>query len=243
MAVFERNFNLSQRMTQELGKAIVCGVYPKDESLPTEAELCEQFGVSRTAVREAVKMLSAKGLISSRPRQGIRILPEQEWNIFDSDLLRWSLEGNPSMHVLREFQQMRIAIEPEAASLAARFADDASIQRIADALEGMREAKEPEEALAADIAFHESILFASRNRFYIRLRDFIRTALNVSIRYTNVIKGDHDAVIEDHAKVYNAIKNRNAERAKAAMLLLIDEALTFIEEELAAAGEPVEYPV
>lgn len=240
MAVFERNFNLSQRMTQELGKAIVCGVYPKDESLPTEAELCEQFGVSRTAVREAVKMLSAKGLISSRPRQGIRILPEQEWNIFDSDLLRWSLEGNPSLHVLREFQQVRIAIEPEAASLAARFADEARIQAIADALEGMRNADSPEDGLAADIAFHVSILFATRNRFYIRLRDFIQTALNVSIRHTNVIKGDQEAIIEDHAKVYNAIRNRNPERAKAAMLLLIDEALTFIEGELAEAGEPVE---
>lgn len=243
MAVFERNFNLSQRMTQELGKAIVCGVYPKDESLPTEAELCEQFGVSRTAVREAVKMLSAKGLISSRPRQGIRILPEQEWNIFDSDLLRWSLEGNPSLRVLREFLQMRIAIEPEAASLAARYADDAAIDAIGEALEGMRDAKnKPEEGLQADINFHVSILYASKNRFYIRLRDFIQTALNVSIRHTNVIKGDQDAVIDDHAKVYNAIRNRNPERAKAAMLLLIDEALTFIEEELAEAGESIPEP-
>ncbi len=243
MAVFERNFNLSQRMTQELGKAIVCGVYPKDESLPTEAELCEQFGVSRTAVREAVKMLSAKGLISSRPRQGIRILPEQEWNIFDSDLLRWSLEGNPSLRVLREFLQMRIAIEPEAASLAARYADDTAIDAIGEALEGMRDAKnKPEEGLQADINFHVSILYASKNRFYIRLRDFIQTALNVSIRHTNVIKGDQDAVIDDHAKVYNAIRNRNPERAKAAMLLLIDEALTFIEEELAEAGESIPEP-
>ncbi len=212
----------------------------KDESLPTEAELCEQFGVSRTAVREAVKMLSAKGLISSRPRQGIRILPEQEWNIFDSDLLKWSLEGNPSLRVLREFQQMRIAIEPEAASLAARFGDEESIQAIGSAVEGMREAiNRPEEGLQADINFHVSILFASKNRFYIRLRDFTQTALNVSIRHTNVIKGDQEAVVEDHAKVYHAIKNRNPERAKAAMLLLIDEALTFIEEELASTGEPI----
>ena len=244
MAVFDRNHNLSQRMTQELGKAIVCGVYPKGESLPTEAELCEQFGVSRTAVREAVKMLSAKGLISSRPRQGIRILPEVEWNIFDPDLLSWSLEGNPSLRVLREFLQLRIAVEPEAASLAARFADDKSIAAIAEALERMRETKDkPEEALAADIAFHTSILFASRNRFYIRLRDFVETALNVSIRYTNPIKGDHNAVVEDHGKVYIAIKNRNPERARAAMLLLADEALTFIEEELAASGQPLDAPL
>jgi DNA-binding FadR family transcriptional regulator len=236
MAVLERNSNLSQRMTQELGKAIVCGVYPRNESLPTEADLCEQFGVSRTAVREAVKMLSAKGLISSRPRQGIRILPEEEWNIFDSDLLRWSLEGNPSLRVLREFLQMRLAIEPEAASLAARYADPERIDAIEASLERMKNAENnPEEALAGDIAFHVSILYASKNRFFIRMRDFVQTALNVSIRHTNVLKANHEGVVEDHAKVFQAIKNRNPERAKNAMLLLIDEALTFIESELAEA--------
>src|SRR5690625_6694951 len=78
MAIFDKGNNLSQRMTQALGRAIVCGEYDRNESLPTEAELCTQFGVSRSAVREAVKMLSAKGLISSRPRQGIRILRSEE---------------------------------------------------------------------------------------------------------------------------------------------------------------------
>lgn len=233
MPVLERNSNLSQRMTQELGREIVCGNFKSGDSLPTEAELCEQFGVSRTAVREAVKMLSAKGLISSRPRQGIRILPEEEWNIFDSDLLRWSLESTPSLRVLREFLQMRLAIEPEAASLAARYADQGRIDAIGAALDKMRLAEtKPEEGLQADIAFHVSILYASKNRFFIRMRDFIETALNESIRHTNVAKADHDAIIEDHAKVYMAIKNRNPERAKAAMLLLIDEALTFIEQEI-----------
>ncbi|HEY7885182.1 MAG TPA: FadR/GntR family transcriptional regulator [Cellvibrionaceae bacterium] len=234
MAVLERNFNLSQRMTQELGRSIVCGEFDANESLPTEADLCERFGVSRTAVREAVKMLSAKGLISSRPRQGIRIMPEEDWNIFDSDLLRWSLEGNPSLKVLKEFLQMRIAIEPEAAALAARFARPQRVRAIGDALERMRIAGEDniDMALQADIDFHISILYASENRFYIRMRDFTRTALNVSIRHTNVIKGNHDGIIEDHAKVFHAIEAGNAERAKNAMFLLIDEALTFIEQKL-----------
>jgi len=235
MTILDRNFNLSQRMTQELGRQIVCGDFDKSESLPTEAELCEKFGVSRSAVREAVKMLSAKGLISSKPRQGIRILPEEQWNIFDTDLLRWSLESNPSMKVLKEFLQVRIAIEPEAASLAARFATPEKIDAIEAALEQMRAAEDDLEAeLEADIAFHVSVLYASNNRFYIRLRDFIRTALRVSIRYTSPIKANHEAVVEDHAKVFNAIKNRNPERAKHSMLLLIDEALNFIEEELVA---------
>jgi len=233
MSLLDRNSNLSQRMTQALGRQIVCGVYDRSESLPTEAELCEQFGVSRSAVREAVKMLSAKGLITSKPRQGIRIQPEEQWNIFDTDLLSWSLESNPSMKVLKEFLQMRIAIEPEAASLAARFATPEKIDAIEAALERMRAAGDNMEAeLEADIAFHVSILYASNNRFYIRLRDFIQTALRVSIRHTSSIKANHEGVVEDHAKVLSAIKNRNPEQAKNAMLLLIDEALNFIEEEL-----------
>lgn len=233
MAILDRNFNLSQRMVQELGKSIICGEYANDSSLPTEAELCEKFGVSRSAVREAVKMLSAKGLISSKPRQGIRIQQEENWNIFDPDLLRWSLESNPSMNVLKEFLQMRIAIEPEAAALAARNADPKHIEAIEIALERMRNAPEgTQEDLDSDIAFHVSILYASKNRFYIRLRDFITTALRVSISHTTPIKGNHLAVVEDHAKVLAAIKNKNAERAKHSMLLLIDEALNFIEQEL-----------
>lgn len=236
MALLDRNFNLSQRMVQELGRTIICGEFT-DNGLPTEAELCEQFGVSRSAVREAVKMLSAKGLVSSKPRQGIRVLPEDQWNIFDPDLLRWMLESKPSLRVLKEFLQVRIAIEPEAASLAARYADDKKIAQIEKALEGMRKAEgnSPED-LEADIAFHVSILYASNNRFYIRLRDFISTALRVSISHTNPIKGNHEGVVEDHQKVLNAIKSRNPERAKHSMLLLIDEALNFIEDKIAAEG-------
>ena len=120
MQVLERNNSLAQRVTRELGRAILCGEYKPNHSLPTEAKLCENFGVSRTAVREAVKMLSAKGLITSKPRQGIKVQPEIEWNLLDSELLEWSLESNPSMNVLKEYLQMRIAIEPEAAALAAR---------------------------------------------------------------------------------------------------------------------------
>ncbi len=237
MAILDRNFNLSQRMVQELGRTIICGEFV-DDSLPTEAELCDKFGVSRSAVREAVKMLSAKGLITSKPRQGIRIQPEDQWNIFDPDLLRWVLESKPSLHVLKEFLQVRIAIEPEAAALAARYADQSKLDAIENALEGMRKAEgNSKEDLEADIAFHVSILYASNNRFYIRLRDFISTALRVSISHTNPIKGNHEGVVEDHSKVFNAIKNRNPERARQAMLALIDEALNFIEDSIAASGK------
>lgn len=232
MTQVDPNIKLSQRMVQELGRMIVCGEYA-DDSFPTEAELCEKFGVSRSAVREAVKMLSAKGLIASKPKQGIRIQPEDQWNIFDPDLLQWMLQSKPSLQVLKEFLQVRTTIEPGAAALAANDADGASIENIEKALERMRKAEAgSKEELEADIAFHVSILYASKNRFYIRLRDFISTALRVSISHTTPIKGNYAQIIDDHAKVFNAIKNRNPERAKQTMLALIDEALSFIEDEI-----------
>ena len=235
MTVLERNFNLSQRMTHELGRAIVCGEFDRRRSLPTEADLCEKYGISRTAVREAVKMLSAKGLISSRPRQGIRILPEEEWNIFDSDLLSWSLQGKPSLRVLKEFLQMRIAIEPEAAALGARYRKPGRLVEVADALMRMEAAgNNHEAALVADIDFHIAVLYSSENRFFIRMRDFVRTALNASIRHTNMLKADQAAIVEEHARVLRAMEQGDAEEAKRAMFFLIEEALGFIDQAIAA---------
>ena len=233
MDTIERKRNLSHRVTQELGRAIVCGDHVAGDSFPTEAELCLKFGVSRTAVREAVKMLSAKGLVSSKPRQGIRIMPEEDWNILDPDLLKWSLEGNPTRRVLKEFFQMRIAIEPEAAALGARFSRPDHKQAIADALERMREGPPNSgSARAADVDFHVAILYSTENRFYIRMRDFIRTALNVSIRFTDTDAADYSDTIDAHAKVFRAIDNGDSERARYSMRTLIDDALVYIEDGL-----------
>lgn len=231
--MIERKSNLSFRVTEELGRAIVCGDHGPDDAFPTEAELCRQFGVSRTAVREAVKMLAAKGLVSSKPRQGIRILPEESWNILDPDLLRWSLEGNPTRIVLKEFFQMRIAIEPEAAALGARYSRPDHKRAIREALERMRDATPNSDAArSADVDFHVAILYSTENRFYIRMRDFIRTALNVSIRFTTAEVSDYPDTVDAHATVYRAIENGDAERARQSMRTLIDDALVVIENDV-----------
>ncbi len=238
MFQFEGNLNLSQRMTHELGKAIVRGEYKEVGGLPTEAELCDEFGISRSAMREAVKMLSAKGLITSRPRQGIRVLPEDQWNIFDSDVLKWILESNPSLDLLKEFLQMRMAIEPEAASLAASNAHPEDIDAIKKAIDRMVAAKNGlDDPLQSDIAFHISILYASRNRFFIQLREFVQTALNVSIRHTNQLKGITVGDIEDHSAVYYAIKEGDPVKAKSAVNHMIEEAQGLIESALKAGQE------
>ena len=225
--------NLTQQLAHYLGFAIVRGIYPINEGLPSEADLCIKYDVSRSATREAVKMLSAKGLISSRPKQGIRVLPESSWNMFDTDVLRWILSSNPSLSLLKEFTQVRVALEPQAAALAAISATAEQLAEIDNALARMADAdKGLDDTLEADIAFHTSILVASNNRFFVQLTEFISTALRVSIRYTNHIKGVPGADVAKHADILNTIKSRNPERAKKAVETILEEALELIESRL-----------
>ncbi|MCH1920704.1 FadR family transcriptional regulator [Shewanella sp. A3A] len=233
------NLNLSQRVTNELGKAIVAGKYNMETGLPTEAQLCDMYGISRTAIREAVKMLAAKGLISSRPRQGIRVEAAASWNLYDTNVLNWMLQSGPSLQVLKEFLQVRLAIEPQAAALAAQYGKDEDIAKIAESLESMRKAaRTPNQTLhESDLAFHTSVLLASGNRFFFHLRDFINTALGVSIQHTTPAKGSDSSVAEEHAAVYDAILARQPELARSLMSRLIEEAMQVIDRELQAKLE------
>lgn len=221
--------NLTYGLLDNLGRAIVTGRFER-EPFPTEAELAKQHGVSRSVTREAVKMLTAKGLLSARPRQGTVVQPTSSWNLFDTDVLRWLLERQFSVELLKQFNQLRVAIEPEAAALAAQFADDEDLQRINLGLERMEAADRGEDdTLEADIAFHVAILRASRNPFYAQFRDVVGTALRTSIRFTNRIKG-RTASVADHGAVRDAIVARNAEGARSAMRALIGDVLHLIEE-------------
>ncbi len=227
--------NLTHQLTHQLGAAIVQGQYAVDRSFPTEAELSQQFNISRSVTREAVKMLTAKGLIASRPRQGIRVMPSTHWNMFDADVLGWTLNARPSLELLREFTQLRMAIEPEAAALAAEnAADTPRIKAIADALARMKKADEGlDDPLAADIEFHCAVLSASNNRFYYQLREFIQVALRVSIASTNQLKGVLAANYDDHKRIYDAICDGDRERAAASVKVLLVEVMELINLSLA----------
>jgi len=227
--------NLTYGMLDNLGRAIVTGHYEQC-SFPTEAELARQHGVSRSVTREAVKMLTAKGLLSARPRQGTVIQPSGNWNLFDTDVLRWLLERKFSIELLVHFNQLRVAIEPEAAALAAGFAGPGDLRDIAAGLERMRAAEAGEDdPLDADIAFHVAILRASKNPFYAQFRDVVATALRTSIRFTNRIKG-RTANIADHEAVAEAIATGDAAAARAAMRRLIQDVLTLIDGGPAASA-------
>lgn len=221
--------NLTYGIVEELGQAVVTQTYGDATPFPIEAELCKQFGASRTVLREAVKMLTAKGLLSARPRQGTWVEPESRWNLLDPDVLRWLLERKFSLELLAEFTEIRYAIEPMAASLAARNATPDGLARIRRAVERMQAAAEGEDdPLESDIAFHVAVLHATSNRFYAQFEDVINAALRISIRLTNSVKGVPQADVDVHRKVYQAIEAGDANKARSVMDGLISEVLDLI---------------
>jgi DNA-binding FadR family transcriptional regulator len=230
----ELGVSLAYGLLASLGQSIVTGEFEKT-GFPTEAELCTKFGASRTVMREAVKMLSAKGLISSRQRQGTRVEPVENWNLLDPDVLRWLMERPYSNKIFLEFTQMRLAIEPTAAFLAAELQDKLAIAGIREGFEAMVlhggatvGGGDKDLALQADIDFHVAILKASGNPFFWRLKPLITNALNLSIQLTNKIAG-HMADLASHEAILVAIEKGDATAAKNASEAILLESLTFIE--------------
>jgi DNA-binding FadR family transcriptional regulator len=221
--------NLTYGLLDALGKAIVTGRYDQ-EPFPTEADLAREHAVSRSVTREAVKMLTAKGLLTARPRKGTSIQPPANWNLFDADVLRWLLERKFSLQLLRHFTDLRIAIEPAAASLAARQANPEGIADISAGYDRMVAAEAgDDDPLEADIAFHIAILRASANPFYVQFQDVVETALRTSIRFTNRFKG-RTASLPQHRAVLTAIEQRDHHLAHDAMTDLIADVNVLIAD-------------
>jgi DNA-binding FadR family transcriptional regulator len=215
--------NLTEQVVQSLGRAIVSGEY-QPNSVFQIADLCAEFKASRTVMREAVKTLTAKGLVTSRASVGSIVQGELRWNLSDPDVLDWFLhvKGN-TVPLLREFIDFRMGIEPSAAALAATRGDADAIALIFKALDRMRAAERGEDnALDADVDFHVAILYASGNR--INMRHTVDVALHISIRVTNRTKGVTLASVADHARIAEAIKAGDAEGARQATYDLLSEA-------------------
>ena len=241
MATPADHISVTMRIVQDLGQGIVTGRFD-DGPFPTEMALATRYGAARTVTREAVKMLTSKGLIKSRPKIGIRIEPEDRWNLLDPDVLRWLLERQFTLGTLIDFTEFRLGVEPNAARLAAIHANTADKTAIAAALKRLIAAEGDEQAgLAADIAFHIAILQATCNPFHLQMRDFIATALTYSIRQTSSLKDHarHLACAADHEIVAQAIFDGKPHDAFAAMHALIHHVLVLMhrETELAQAAD------
>ena len=223
----ELGHNLTRGLLDVIGRAIVIGHY-EDTIFPTEADLAKQYGVSRSVTREAVKMLTAKGLLSARPRQGTIVQPKSGWNLFDTDVLRWLLERKFSIELWRHITELRVGVEPEAAALAAANADSADKGAISAGLARVQAAEQGlDDPLEADIAFHMALLKATKNPFYSQFSAVVATALRTSIRFTNRIKG-RTANTAEHRAVYDGVIAGNGASARRAMANLLKEVTQLI---------------
>lgn len=225
--------NFTRHIVQSLGKAIALGEYPPGQPLKAEAELCEEFDASRTVLREAVKMLTAKGMLDARPRRGTVVLPESQWNLSDPEILNWLLDRKGSLPIISEFADMRLAIEPAACALAAANMNTDNRTILLKAIDRMKAASRGEDDhLDADIAFHVGILECSGNRFFWNMRHTIEVALRFSIRITNHQKSVERASVDDHQRILDFILAGDPQAAENEMRTLLLEAKMLLNKAL-----------
>jgi DNA-binding FadR family transcriptional regulator len=213
-----------------LGRDIISGRFAQGETLPNEAEFSSTFDVGRSAVREAVKMLAAKGLVQSRPRRGTRVLPAKNWNFFDREVLSWLRESSPQPAIIIELLELRLGIEPQAAALAALKGTPKQITAVSAAYDAMCAAdKGNADPAQADCEFHEAIIAATNNRFFQPFGLMIRTALSVTAPITNALFGHAVGNLDEHRAVLLALRAGSSEEARARMFEMLSEVLTAVQ--------------
>lgn len=233
MAKTSARRNLCGQIVHDLGRQILAGGVKPGESLPQETTLCEQMGVSRTVIREAIKSLAAKGLVQSRAKRGTIVLPAKSWNYLDPDVLHWQTQSDSDGQQLSFLTEFRQAIEPAAAALAARRATDDQLRSITEACHEMERATDSVEGfLAADLRFHTAILHATGNPFFAPVANVISASLESSLRVTNRQPADNRASVPVHQKVLKAICARKPSKSEAAMRSLLSDAAQRIESVL-----------
>jgi DNA-binding FadR family transcriptional regulator len=217
--------NVHGNTVDHLGIAILSGRYPVGGALPPEPLLGEELGVSRTVVREAVKALGAKGLVSTGPKVGTRVLPSDRWNWFDPDVIIWQSRVGLTPEFLRDLQDLRLVVEPAAVKLAAERATAEDIEKIEAAYEGMRSAVEDGgDYVTHDLLFHQGMLFACRNRMLIQMNKALSALLRTSFEVSTKMKDGPKSSLPMHRAVLDAIIARNPIRAERAIRALIESA-------------------
>ena len=216
-----RHQNLSEIVATTIGERIVSGQYKPGDRLPTEPEIQAEFNVSRTAVREAIRLLSAKGLTVARPKIGTRVRQKSDWNMLDPDVLTWQLDRGPSEEFILALFEMREIIEPAAAERAAVRATAEEIEQLGVAMDGIENEEQGSPSqVRADVDFHMLILDASRNPMLRSLGAMIESALSVTFSRGWQPAKAVDGILQ-HRAVLDAIRDRDGERAFLAMRKLL----------------------
>ncbi len=206
---------------RELAHEIVGGRRPEGSLLPSDAELMSRFGVSRTVLRESLKTLAAKGLIQPKTRVGTRVVERTNWNLFDPDMLRWHLDCGIGLELLAHLSEFSLALEPVAASLAARRRSEteaAELNAIVDRMEAPDAS--PEVFAAADLDFHLTVARISGNPFFRTASALIEVALAATFAITTPVNDPaaKAASCAAHRRVVTAICDGDGEAAAAAIV-------------------------
>lgn len=217
--------SLAVQVARELGRRIVAGIYEPGALVENEQALADRYQVSRSVVRDAVKILVGKGLLEVRRGIGTRVRKRADWGLLDDDVLAWHQSAPPSPDFLRQLMDFRLVIEPKAARWAAERGDAEKIAEIELAQIRMEQEKGSiEDFVVADALFHRSILRASNNEFLAAMEGLIFSALLNSIRLTNKDPRENADSIPFHREVAVAIIERNPQRAEACMEKLLGDA-------------------
>jgi DNA-binding FadR family transcriptional regulator len=225
-------------VVRQLGLRIVRGDLLPNETLPNEDELSEQLGVSRTVVREAVKVLREKGLVEVRPRTGTRVRPRDLWNLIDGDMLAWHGELGVDRQVLLGILEVRSMLEPSAARLAAVRATPEQISNLERAVVGLEAAaaimrrdgaRAWEASLGADLAFHQGVIRACQNAVLLQFHQTIATGLRATQRRYDDNPASSEYSVPLHRRVFEAVRDRDPVSAERWMSEIIRLTAAYVD--------------
>jgi DNA-binding FadR family transcriptional regulator len=249
-----QRLNLREQVMNELGLAIARKELAPGDTLPKESDLSDEYGVSRTVVREAIKGLTARGMVESRARVGTTVCPRNNWKLLDPDVLSWTFQSNRRSKVLWELTEMRLVVEPVAAQWAAERADDEEIEYIRDCFEQLEQAVGDRKAwIDADVKYHDSILMACHNDLIMNLVSTLRSVLHESREATVMMMeevgsedaaGQYEAATRQalalHREPFEAIVDGDGERAREGMRSILTWVMDVIQDRVDGRAAPVE---
>jgi DNA-binding FadR family transcriptional regulator len=216
--------SMHARIVQEVGMEIVSGKFAPGDRLPPEPTLCEAYGVSRPVLREATRVLVAKGLVISKPRVGSVVRPREEWHLLDPDVLYWTISVTPEGEFFQSLLTVRRIIEPAAAALAATEATDEDITRIRRAYDRMANATAVTDLLEPDLEFHRAVMASTHNDMLAFIGNMMSLALSESIKLTSRHPDTHALSLPRHRAILTAIENRDPLGARQASLVQLENA-------------------
>ncbi len=218
-----RRPRVQKNVTRAIASDICAEVFPAGAMLPTENELCLRHGVSRTVIRESLKILEPKGMVRGRSRIGTQVCPREEWNILDGQVLEWIGPRIFELDLLGSVLEARRAIEPFAAECAAERATVQEVAEIERAWQTMRDAEgDVARFTEADVTFHAALLRASHNRVFMQLAGIIQAALQFSLHASNAAVDAHGEAVAVHRELIEALRLRDGATARACSRRMLD---------------------